>query len=39
MRNVNTFRIFRWVLVVAAYAIAFAALLGAIVLFKTSFYW
>ncbi len=39
MRRGNTFRIFKWVLVVAAYAIAFAAVLGAIVLFKTSYYW
>jgi len=29
---------FRWVLAAAAYAIAFAAVLAAIVLFKTSFY-
>ena len=39
MRVGNAFRNFRWVLAAAAYVIAFAAVLAAIVLFKTSFYW
>ena len=39
MRSGNALGSFRWVLAAAAYVIAFAAVLAAIVLFKMSFYW